>query len=53
MVGARVLSDDENRIGLLEILQKNGALADATAWRMAMPLASWHMLEQSGKLLVP
>ena len=29
MVRAGVLSDHENRVGLLEILQPNGALADA------------------------
>ena len=29
MIGAGVLADDEDRIGLFEILQDNGALADA------------------------
>ncbi len=53
MVGARVLAEDEDRVGVFEIFQRDRALADADLRPHALPLGSWHMLEQSGKLFVP
>ena len=53
VVGAGVLAEDEDGVGVLEVGEGHAALADPTLWPRATPLASWHMFEQSGKLLVP
>ena len=54
VVGARVLPGDDDQVGLVEVLQQDAALADADGLgQSAEPEDSWHMLEQSGRLLVP
>ena len=52
VVGAGVLAKDKDGVSLLEVFEGDGALADADDVEH-MPLDSWHMLEQSGRLLVP
>ena len=53
VVGAGVLAKYEDRIGVVEIFQRYRALPTPMDSVRATPLASWHMFEQSGKLLVP
>jgi hypothetical protein len=38
---------------MLEVVQRDRALADAHRCGRPRLVASWHMFEQSGKLLVP
>ena len=53
MIGARVLPDDQDEVGLLEVLQFHRPLTDAQTLDQRRPRDSWHMLEQSGRLFVP
>ena len=52
VVGAGVLAKYEDRIGVVEIFQRYRALTDTDGFGEGAA-ASWHMFEQSGKLLVP
>ena len=54
MIGAGVLPDDDDEVGLLEILQFHAdPLPMPRLSTNAVPDDSWHMLEQSGRLFVP
>ena len=53
VVGAGVLADDEDRVGFLRSSNTTVPLPTPRDSPMPTPLASWHMFEQSGKLLVP
>ena len=52
-IGAGILPDHEDRVCLVEILQHDGALPMPMLSGRPTLVASWHMLEQSGKLFVP
>jgi hypothetical protein len=52
-VGARVLAEDEDCVGMCEVVEHQGPLADADTLGKATLVGSWHILEQSGKLFVP
>ncbi len=54
MVGAGVVPDHEDQFGVVgDVLQTDGALADADRPVHCEAGDSWHMFEQSGRLLVP
>ena len=52
-VGARVLADDEDRLGMREIVEQHGPLPIPMLSGRPTLVGSWHMFEQSGKLFVP
>ena len=54
VVRARVLADHEDQIAVLEVVRaRRVPLSTPTTSSSALPLDSWHMFEQSGKLFVP
>jgi hypothetical protein len=53
MVGARVLPGDDDQVGELDVLDGDRSLPIPIDSVSAEPEDSWHMLEQSGRLLVP
>ena len=53
VVGARVLADDEDQVGLREVVERHVPLPTPIVSPERTPLDSWHMFEQSGRLLVP
>ena len=55
MLAPGLMPDDEDQVGLVVMSSRpHGALADPEASHCsAAPLDSWHMLLQSGRLLVP
>src|SRR5471030_1480814 len=53
MVRRRILAEEQKGIRVLEILERHGSLAHAHGSGRPRLVASWHMFEQSGKLLVP
>jgi hypothetical protein len=53
MVGAGIVADAEQQSQWSKSSSDHRALADADRLGRPTLVASWHMLEQSGKLLVP
>ena len=54
VVGAGVLADDEDEVGLLDVVEGDACPCRRRSCRRApTPLDSWHMFEQSGRLFVP
>jgi hypothetical protein len=53
VVGGRVLAEDQQRVGMLEIPSVTVPLPMPTVPGRPRLVGSWHMFEQSGKLLVP
>ena len=54
VVGARVLPDDHDQVGVVEMSSRvTVPLPIPIVSVSAAPLDSWHMFEQSGRLLVP
>ena len=53
VVGARVLPDHEDQIGLREVREQTVPLPTPIISPSPTPLDSWHMFEQSGRLFVP
>jgi hypothetical protein len=53
VVGAGVLAADHDQLGLVDVLEADRALPMPMVSASATPVDSWHMLEQSGRLLVP
>ena len=54
VVGAGVLPDDEDQVGGVDVLERAPCPCRCRSSRAsAAPRDSWHMLEQSGRLLVP
>ena len=53
VVGAGVLADDHDQLGVVDVLEVTAPLPMPIDSASAAPVDSWHMFEQSGRLLVP
>jgi hypothetical protein len=52
-VGGRILTEEQDAVGFVEVFEKHGPTGAPMTSGNATEVDSWHMFELSGKLLVP